>query len=543
MKIFSCGRALLIVMLTLTLVSSAEAHFLWLKITTPENANNPAAHVYFGESPEPDDPALLKRLGNITMVAVDAAGKVTKTQLKLGEDSLTAGITDKDAIYLIEHTYGTFTRGESTMLLNYRCKTGPALGHDAWTSNTKEHLDLDIVPTHKDDKIQVQVFWKGKPATGIQVVAVNPSYKDQELETDQNGTVSISESENGLYTFRARVIDETAGKYEGKNYEAARFYTTLTLPVVSDTTKTLASKMLPAMPQPVASFGAAVIGNDLYTYGGAKGTAHAYDIESQGNQLWKLNLSKPGGWKSITEGPRLQGLAMVAHDGILYRTGGFTAKNEVGEDHDLWSQSDFVSFDPKTGQWTDLPALPEPRSSHDAAMIDDTLYVIGGWNMQGPDNTTWHNTAWSCDLSSPDKKWKAVPAPSFKRRAISLAAHQGQLYCLGGMQESGGPTKEVAIFDPESGKWNEGPELTGEKALNGFGTSSFALGNSLYVSTLEGMLLKLSADKAVWNEVGSLERARFFHRMLPISDSKLLFVGGANMGSGKFEEVEVVDVE
>jgi len=388
MKIFNYGRALLVATLALTLISSAEAHFLWLKISTPENAKNASAHVYFAESPEPDDPALLKQLGEVTVHAVHTEENVTQTKLKLGEDSLTANVSDEDALYLLEHTYGTFTRGESTMLLNYRCKTGPSQGHDAWKRDTKELLDLDLVPMRKEDKIQVQVFWKGKPASGIQVVAVNPSYEDQELETDQHGMVSITGTEHGLYTFRARVVDETAGKYQENDYESARYYTTLTLPVANNSGKTIAGKLLPAIPQPVSSLGAAVISNDLYTYGGAKGAAHSYDNESQGNQLWKLNLSKPGGWESIAEGPRLQGLAMVAHDGKLYRVGGFTAKNNVGDDHELWPQSDFASFDPKTGQWTDLPALPEPRSSHDAAIIGDILYVVGGWSMQGPDNTT-----------------------------------------------------------------------------------------------------------------------------------------------------------
>ena len=100
----------------------------------------------------------LKQLGEVTVHAVHTEENVTQTKLKLGEDSLTANVSDEDALYLLEHTYGTFTRGESTMLLNYRCKTGPSLGHDAWKRDTKELLDLDLVPMRKEDKIQVQVF-------------------------------------------------------------------------------------------------------------------------------------------------------------------------------------------------------------------------------------------------------------------------------------------------------------------------------------------------------------------------------------------------
>src|SRR5690606_6861170 len=120
--------------------------------------------------------------------------------------------------------------------------------------------------------------------------------------------------------------------------------------------------------------------------------------KEQSKELTRLDL-KQGKWETLAEGPPLQGLAMVAHDGKLYRVGGFTAKNDEGEDHDLWSQDSFASFDLQEGKWQDLPSLPEPRSSHDAAVVGDTLYVAGGWSMQGGDEAHWHTTAWKLDLT------------------------------------------------------------------------------------------------------------------------------------------------
>ncbi len=109
----------------------------------------------------------------------------------------------------------------------------------------------------------------------------------------------------------------------------------------------------------------------------SSGRAHHYSNTRQSNQLSRLNLSKPGSWETIAQGPRLQGLAMVAHGGKLYRAGGFTAHNEEGDGHDLRSIAEFVRFDPDTGQWESLPDLPEPRSSHDAVVIHGKLYVMG----------------------------------------------------------------------------------------------------------------------------------------------------------------------
>ena len=298
---------------------------------------------------------------------------------------------------------------------------------------------------------------------------------------------------------------------------------------------------LPPLEKSVTSFGAAIVGESLYVYGGHYGEAHHYSNTSQSNELLRLNLKKPAGWEAIATGPRLQGLAMVAHDGKLYRVGGFTAHNEEGEEHDLRSTADFARFDPETGKWEDLSPLPAPRSSHDAVVIGDMLYVVGGWAL-GEGDQQWHDTALVVDLSQPQLQWKELPQPPFKRRALSTGAVEGKLYAIGGMQEEGGPTTRVDMFDPATGKWSEGPSLPG-KPMEGFGSSAFEADGKLFVSTIEGNLYRLSADAKTWEADRKLETARFFHRMLPVGEHQLLFVGGANMSIGKFDHLEVIDIE
>src|SRR5690606_23258460 len=191
---------------------------------------------------------------------------------------------------------------------------------------------------------------------------------------------------------------------------------------------------------------------------------------------------------------------------------------------------------------TELPPLPEPRSSFDAAVLGDAIYVVGGWSMQGTQENQWHETAWKLDLSGSTPQWQPLPSPPFQRRALALASHDDKLYAIGGMGAEGGPSRQVDVFDPESGKWSSGPELPGEDRMAGFGASAFATGGRLYVSTIDGVLQRLSQDGPQWEIVGKTPTARFFHRMLPLDDSHLLVVGGANMGIGKFDEVEVLSV-
>jgi N-acetylneuraminic acid mutarotase len=292
----------------------------------------------------------------------------------------------------------------------------------------------------------------------------------------------------------------------------------------------------------VTSFGGAVAGDYLYVYGGHTGHAHSYSFAEQGHELRRLNLRKPKAWEVVAEGPHLQGLALVAHGEKLYRLGGFTAKNKEGEEHDLWSQDDAAVFDLADKKWHELPPLPEPRSSHDAAVVGDTLYVVGGWQLQGDKDSVWHDTAWSLDLTAKQPEWKPLPKPPFQRRALSLAAHEGKLYAIGGMQKEGGPSTRVDVFDPASGKWSQGPSLIGEP-MEGFGNSAFATDGRLYASTIHGNLQQLSEDGKAWKTVRKMPTARFFHRMLPIAQGEFVIVGGANMGSGKFAELEVIEVK
>ncbi len=161
--------------------------------------------------------------------------------------------------------------------------------------------------------------------------------------------------------------------------------------------------------------------------------------------------------------------------------------------------------------------------------------------MQGDPDATWLKTAYSIDLSAKPLQWKPLPEPPFRRRALSLAAHDGNVYAIGGMQQKGGPTTRVDVFDTRSQSWSRGPDLIGE-GMDGFGSSSFATGGHLYVTTYSGSLQRLDAQGDSWESLCDLEHARFFHRLLPFGDHQLISVGGANMSTGKFEQLDLIEV-
>jgi hypothetical protein len=56
-------------------------------------------------------------------------------------------------------------------------------------------------------------------------------------------------------------------------------------------------------------------------------------------------------------------------------------------------------------------------------------------------------------------------------------------------------------------------------------------------------LQRLTDDGSKWDVVGQMAHPRFFHRMLPTHDGRLLIVGGASMESGKIRALELLTLK
>ena len=535
---------LLSLTLSLALPAISQAHFIWLLTGSAETPGR--VQVFFGEAAEPNDPELLNLISKAQAWSAGKWGKPEKLTLTKGGESLEGTLSEKASqnTVILKHTYGVFTQSESSFLLNYYAKSYPYALPGTWNAvEDDKRLPLEIVPTREGNDTILQLRWNGNPSANSEIVVIGPRIKNRlEGTTDESGNFRCKLPTSGVYSIRGKVTEDKAGTHDGKEYKSARHYTTLTLRNAPSQLHS-ARHNFPDLPQGITSFGGAIIDNTFYAYGGNYGSAHEYYNEGQSNDLWSLNLAEGAEWKKVSTGPRLQGLAMVAHNGLLHRVGGFTAMNKEGDNQDLQSKSSVAQFNPKTGVWKELPPLPEPRSSHDAAILGDTLYVAGGWNMPGAGkDKVWHKTAWTLDLRQENSEWKAIAAPPFQRRALSLAAWNGKMYCIGGMKMEGEPTTQTNVYDPATDSWSAAPSLIGT-AMDGFGTSAFACAENLYVSTISGSLQRLTEDGGKWEFVSQFDHPRFFHRMLPWKSSSLVSVGGANMSIGKVMEVDQISVK
>ena len=292
------------------------------------------------------------------------------------------------------------------------------------------------------------------------------------------------------------------------------------------------------LPEAVASFGAtATDDGSIYVYGGYRGERHGYNRDEVSGTLWRWR-SGAAHWESLPTAGLSQGTALVSDGRTLYRVGGMAARNAKGEKQDLASQDVASRFD--GARWQPLPALPNPRSSHDAVCLEGKLYAIGGWTLPGGTNRgVWIDHMVVLDPKEASPQWRKIPQP-FKRRALAVAALDGRIYCMGGMDDDDTTCRDVDIYDTRTGQWSKGPELP-KAPMNGFGCAAIAANGRLYVSGFSGQLVRLNADRSAWESVTKLETPRFFHRFVALDSSRLLALGGESK-DGKLDQCEVVNL-
>ena len=548
-RLAACLPALALVLLCTT----ANAHFLWLKSSLSDQGAR--AVISFGESPAVEDYNLPE---SVEKTALWWRGNNDKTH------DLEAERIDTDDRIVLESplpsgdsrvleatcTYGLY---HGTLLKYYTkhvsCKSAEELG----SFGPSKKLKLDIVPAATKEGLELTVYWEGKPLPGAKLTLTDSEEEEQSATTSPKGVAQFQTPAKGLVAVLANYQEKkNAGVFEGEAYKGIANYVTLTFDSYAEKSTTeptpapapkreLAAGEIPPLPEPIASFGAAVQDGWLYVYSGHTGGAHEHSNENLSSHFSRVNLAGGQEWESLEFQLALQGFPLVAHGNSLYRVGGMFAKNSPEEDDDLYGVADFSRFDVESKTWTALPALPAPRSSHDAVVIGDKLYVAGGWHLDGADEGDWHSNALVFDLTKPEGTWEALPEQPFERRALATSHWQGKLVVVGGIDSGGEVSREFNLYDPASKTWSTGPEIPGER-MGGFGISAWNHNDKLYISGLDGIIHCLSDDGKSWQAATEVATPRFFHRLLPAGEKKLLIVGGASFESGHLDDVEIIDL-
>ena len=275
------------------------------------------------------------------------------------------------------------------------------------------------------------------------------------------------------------------------------------------------------------------IGGKFYIFGGyvdgtyvASSRVDAYD-------------PRTGQWTRQRDLP--EGITHVAQaiDGdLMYMVGGYPAVNgkQVFATKHVWR------YDATRDTYTALPDLPVARGGGGAAKLGDTLYYMGGSDINRRDAAE----VWSLDLSHLSAGWRQRRSLPQARNHPAAAAINGKVYFIGGQtaQDSAATFFDnVWIYDPFADQWDtNAPGRMTSPPRSHITSSTFVYQNQIYVAGGEGPGAKLRDvdryDPATnrWTTLTSLPGARLAG-VGDILNGKLIFNGGY---SGRFESTTYI---
>lgn len=157
-----------------------------------------------------------------------------------------------------------------------------------------------------------------------------------------------------------------------------------------------------------------VIDNVLYLINGENsGTGTLFATTLTYNTLTGVWLSKTSTGQPA--GTTFSTATVVS--GKIYLHGGSISTSVIGN---MWV------YTPGTDSWETKTSSPIPRSSHSAAVIDDTIYYFGGTTTAG----AYNNDIWSYNTTT--DKWTKMNAGATSRNYPTLDAVNGDLYLVAG---------------------------------------------------------------------------------------------------------------
>jgi len=168
-------------------------------------------------------------------------------------------------------------------------------------------------------------------------------------------------------------------------------------------------------------------------------------------------------WTEIAAmpGPRSQGAA-VAQGRSIYVVGGYDGQRLAAPTY---------AYEANADRWRQVAAIPTPRDHLAAALVAGRVCAVGGRRL----SLTTNLATLECYDPGADRWEKAPDAPT-ARGGVGAAAVGDRLVFVGGEQPSG-TYKEVELFDAGSGRWSRLPDLPTPR----HGIGVVAVGRTVYV--------------------------------------------------------------
>jgi len=193
-----------------------------------------------------------------------------------------------------------------------------------------------------------------------------------------------------------------------------------------------------------------------------------------------------------------------------------------GEFPDGSASRSLWKFDPSYEVWQELGSMNVPRSELGLALLDGSIYAVGGWEgSHRLDSVERYNRA--------TNTWSMIANLKMAVTSPAVVALEGLLYVTGGaVLEDGDGIPDVQCFDPKTSQWKELQSMLIPRS----GSAACSLNGHLYIiggwhasTENTNKVERYDPSKDEWQSVASMNERRY-RPGVAVIDGKIYVCGG-----------------
>lgn len=331
--------------------------------------------------------------------------------------------------------------------------------------------DLRLQPTLKDDKDMGRILWALLAAGLMFQACAQPAPQQQPQTTGAWTTIST----NGNPTARHEAAMVAFG---GKAYLLGGRGVK---PVEEFDPATKTWRQLGPTPLEIHHFQPVVYGDRVYVMTAMTG-AYPKETPLETIYIWDPASDTWEKGPAIPEERRRGGAGTVVHDGKIYLVAG------IIDGHTSGTVPWFDEFDPRTGEWRQLPDAPHARDHFPAIVVGAQIYAVGGRNTSyhEPDNFGAFFGAVIPEVDVYDfaaNQWRTLAnGLPVATAAGGLAELAGDVYYFGGESSQDLAHNSTQRLDIQTGVWT----LAAPMQRGRHGSGAAVINGSIYVAAGSG---------------------------------------------------------
>lgn len=233
------------------------------------------------------------------------------------------------------------------------------------------------------------------------------------------------------------------GGYAGKDNHGKNFKFLKAVEMYDPQTDTWVRKQ--DLPIPRIQFGVGAVDGKIYAIGGLLDPKEKKPGLQGRLDIVEVYDPVSDTWAKRADMPtRRDGFATAVIDDTIYAIGG-SGWPQVGAGGPPLGTIEV--YEPRTNRWGKRPDMPNLRTSFRMVVIADKIYLIGG-HAEGAHGVRGERLA-STEVYDPaTKRWRLVPTPTPPTLPpFSMVAVNGKIYAFGGSTEDGEFSPTVGVFD------------------------------------------------------------------------------------------------